>query len=86
MGDYEQLGPVGIQVSRIESRLFLELNAVLIPITTNAFLSPLSEPMVAPPSDAWPPFWFVRATANSISNEEIDLSRDLKRRRRRKKS
>lgn len=72
--------PWGIHVSLTESRLFLLLNAVLIPMTTKAFwrpsltsptgLSSIGDPLIL---DCWD----ARAAASSISKDDIVLSRFL---------
>uniref|UniRef100_A0A9I9EGS9 Uncharacterized protein n=1 Tax=Cucumis melo TaxID=3656 RepID=A0A9I9EGS9_CUCME len=60
-------GPRGIHVSRIESRRFLLLKAVLIPITTNAFSGGSGLGFLP----------FVRDNAISISQFPNVFSRDL---------
>lgn len=72
--------PWGIQVSLTESRLFLLLKAVLIPITINAFfLVGLSlDNCELPPAPLEVPIsWELRAAANSIWIDAICLSREL---------
>ena len=70
--------PCGIHVSRTESRLFLLLNAVLIPTTTKAFfLSSICAEAGFIREEG--PAWEALAAANSISNIETVLSRFLTR-------
>lgn len=71
--------PWGIQVSRTESRLFLLLKAVLIPITMNAFFLVDSWLVVVGNFPSPIPFsWALRDADNSIWSIEIDLSNPLK--------
>lgn len=72
--------PLGIQVSLMESRLFLLLKAVFIPITIKAFfLGELSwEDLIASGKlSRLPVLWEVRVADSSIWSVEIVLSNDL---------
>lgn len=76
--------PLGIHVSRTDSRRFLLLKAVFMPMTTKAFLRTLlvdNEPSREEDEVA---VWLVLATASSISSAEIVLSNDLKLREKKK--
>lgn len=72
--------PWGTQVSLTESRRFLLLKAVLIPITTNTFFlskPPLEEVEAAPDPSELHICCEFRVADNSICSIEIDLSRYL---------
>ena len=62
--------PLGTQVSRSESRRFLLVKAVLMPITTKAFWGVLDATAVPP--------LLARSTASSISRVDTALSSDLR--------
>jgi len=71
--------PLGNHVSRIESRRFLLLKAVLIPITTKAFCILWLEACClkyCPCPPVWL-VWLVLDAVNSIPNVEMALSKDL---------
>lgn len=71
--------PWGIHVSLTESRLFLLLKAVLIPITMNAFfLTGPSWEETEEDSSVFSISLLLRLAANSIWSIEIDLSNVLK--------
>lgn len=72
--------PLGIQVSRMESRLLLLLKAVFIPITTKAFfLGTLSweDTIRSGKLSRLSDLWEVRVADSSIWSVEIVLSNDL---------